>query len=138
MDEKTIQKSILTGKETLNELEKQSEILESSETTLQEAEEITKQALYKVRGMTWWGSFINLFSFNNFETKTKKVINLEKGQNYNNQKINYDDKIDEMLDVALNMNEILKKNNESIDRIEVKVNNLDDEFISLKRKINDI
>jgi hypothetical protein len=133
MDEETIQKSIFTGRETLNELEKQNEILEFSETTLQEAEVISKQALYKVRGMTWWGSIINLFTFKTLDSKprTKKVMNSQ-------EEVHYDDKIDEMLDIALTMNKILKKNNDSIDRIEVKVEKLDDEFTSLKRRINDI
>ncbi len=68
-------------------------------------------------------------------TKPKKVVTND------NQEINDDLEqgiIDEMLDVALTMNEMLKKNNESIDRIEIKVEKLDDEFILLKRKINDI
>jgi hypothetical protein len=133
MDEETIQNSIFTGRETLNELEKQNEILEFSETTLQEAEVISKQALHKVRGMTWWGSIINLFTFKTVDSKpkTKNVIN-------SREEVRYDDNIDEMLDIALTMNKILKKNNDSLDRIEVKVEKLDDEFTSLKRRINDI
>ena len=65
-----VQKAILTGRETLSELNIQKEILEYSENTLQEAEELTKEAIYKVRGMTWWGSFLNLFS--NFSQSKKK------------------------------------------------------------------
>ena len=130
-----VQKSILTGKETLNELEIQEEILEFSENTLQEAEEITKQTLYKVRGMTWWGSFLNFFSFNFSQPnkkKSKKIVDLEQGVNGESNNI------DEMLDIALTMNKILKNNNKSIDRIEIKVDELDDNFISIKKKINDL
>ncbi len=137
MDEETIEKSIFTGREILNELEKQNETLEFSETTLQEAEEMLKEALYKVRGMKWWGSFINLFFSNNFKTldiKPKPKPKPKKEQ----KDVYYDDTIDEMLDIALTMNKILKKNNDNIEQIGVKVEKLDDEFTLLKRKINDI
>ncbi len=130
-----VHKSILTGRETLNELKVQKEILEFSENTLQEAEELTKEAIHKVRGMTWWGSFLNLFSFNFSQSKkkrSKKVVDLEQGINGES------DNIDEMLDIALNMNKILKNNNESIDRIEIKIDKLDDDFINLKKKMNDL
>ena len=129
-----VQKAILTGRETLSELNVQKEILEYSENTLQEAEELTKEAIYKVRGMTWWGSFLNLFS--NFsqskKKRSKKVVDLEQGVNGES------DNIDEMLDIALNMNKILKNNNESIDRIEIKIDKVDDDFINLKKKMNDL
>ncbi len=130
-----VQKSILTGRETLNELKTQKEILEFSENTLQEAEELTKEATHKVRGMTWWGSFLNLFSFNFSQSKkkkSKKVVDLEQGINGES------DNIDEMLDIALTMNKMLKNNNESIDRIELKVDKLDDDLITVKKKINDL
>ncbi len=130
-----VQKSILTGRETLNELKVQKEILEVSENTLQEAEELTKEAIYKVRGMTWWGSFLNFFSFNFSQSnkkKSKKVVDLERGINGEN------DNIDEMLDIALTMNKMLKNNNESIDRIEIKIDKVDDDFINLKKKMNDL
>jgi hypothetical protein len=130
-----VQKVILTGRETLNELDIQKETLEFSENTLQEAEELTKEALYKVRGMTWWGSFLNLFLFNFSQPnkkKSKKVVDLEQGINGES------DNIDEMLDIALTMNKMLKNNNQSIDRIEVKVDKLDNDFISIKKKINDL
>ncbi len=130
-----VHKSILTGRETLNELKVQKEILEFSENTLQEAEELTKEAIYKVRGMTWWGSFLNFFSFNFSQSKkkrSKKVVDLEQGIN------DESDNIDEMLDIALTMNKILKNNNDSVDRIEIKIDKLDDDFINLKKKINDL
>ena len=130
-----VQKSILTGRETLNELKVQKEILEFSENTLQEAEELTKEAIYKVREMTWWGSFLNLFSFNFSQSKkkrSKKVVDLEQGINGES------DNIDEMLDIALTMNKMLKNNNESIDRIEIKIDKVDDDFINLKKKMNDL
>jgi hypothetical protein len=130
-----LHKSILTGRETLNELKVQKEILEFSENTLQEAEELTKEAIHKVRGMTWWGSFLNLFSFNFSQSKkkrSKKVVDLEQGINGESNNI------DEMLDIALTMNKILKNNNESIDRIEIKIDKVDDDFINLKKKMNDL
>jgi len=130
-----VQKAILTGRETLNELKVQKEILEFSENTLQEAEELTKESIHKVRGMTWWGSFLNLFSFNFSQSKkkrSKKVVDLEQGINGES------DNIDEMLDIALTMNKILKNNNDSVDRIEIKIDKLDDDFINLKKKMNDL
>jgi len=130
-----VHKSILTGRETLNELKVQKEILEFSENTLQEAEELTKEAIYKVREMTWWGSFLNLFSFNFSQSKkkrSKKVVDLEQGINGESNNI------DEMLDIALTMNKMLKNNNESIDRIEIKIDKVDDDFINLKKKMNDL
>jgi hypothetical protein len=36
------------------------------------------------------------------------------------------------------MNKILKNNNDSVDRIEIKIDKLDDDFINLKKKMNDL
>ena len=137
INEILIENSVQIGIEILDNLEKQNELLQYSENKLEDAEEITKQSQRKVRGMTWWGSILNFFTFDfypkkeiNKNEKVIKSIDLETGQTENN--------IDQMLIIANNMNNILKNNNESIDKIETKINKLDNDFIILKTKINNI
>lgn len=135
IDEKLIEKTVQIGINTLNDLEKQSEILHESEILLEDAKNLTKQSLRKVRGMTWWGSFLNIFYYDLFEKEDKmqhikKTIDLEQG-------INDDiDNIDKMLDIALTMNTVLKSNNQTIENIEIVVDKIDDDFILLKNKIS--
>ena len=131
IDEKLIEKTVQIGINTINDLEKQSEILNETELLLEDAKNLTKQSLRKVRGMTWWGSFLNIFYYNLFEKEDKiqnikKSIDLEQGLN---------DDIDKMLDIALTMNTVLKYNNQSIENIEVIIDKIDDDFTLLKDKI---
>ena len=134
IDEKLIEKTVQIGINTLNDLEKQSEILNESELLLEDAKNLTKQSLRKVRGMTWWGLFLNIFYYDLFEKEDKmqhikKPIDLEQG-------INDDiDNIDKMLDIALTMNIVLKSNNQTIENIEVIIDKIDDDFTLLKDKI---
>ncbi len=127
-----IENSVQIGIDILNDLEKQNELLQYSENTLEEAEEITKQSLRKVRGMTWWGSILNFFTFDFYQTK--EVSKLEKKNDIEIGENN----IDQMLIIANNMNDMLKNNNKSLDRIDKKVNKLDNDFVTLKTKINNI
>jgi len=127
-----IENSVQIGIDILNDLEKQNELLQYSENTLEEAEEITKQSLRKVRGMTWWGSILNFFTFDFYQTK--EVSKLEKKNDIEIGENN----IDQMLIIANNMNDMLKNNNKSLDRIDTKVNKLDNDFVTLKTKINNI
>ena len=132
IDEKLIEKTVQIGINTINDLEKQSEILNETELLLEDAKNLTKQSLRKVRGMTWWGSFLNIFYYNLFEKEDKiqnikKSINLEQGLN---------DDINKMLDIALTMNTVLKYNNQSIENIEVIIDKIDDDFMLLKDKIS--
>lgn len=127
-----IENSVQIGIDILNDLEKQNELLQYSENTLEEAEEITKQSLCKVRGMTWWGSILNFFTFDFYQTK--EVSKLEKKNDIEIGENN----IDQMLIIANNMNDMLKNNNKSLDRIDTKVNKLDNDFVTLKTKINNI
>ncbi len=137
MDERLIKNTIQIGISTLNDLEKQSEILHESEILLEDAKNLTKQSLRKVRGMTWWGSFLNIFYYNLFEKEDKKPVNkkidLELGIN---NEIDNIDNIDKMLDIALTMNTVLKSNNQTIENIEIVVDKIDDDFILLKNKIS--
>lgn len=127
-----IENSVQIGINILNDLEKQNELLQYSENTLEEAEEITKQSLRKVRGMTWWGSILNFFTFDFYQTK--EVSKLEKKNDIEIGENN----IDQMLIIANNMNDMLKNNYKSLDRIDTKVNKLDNDFVTLKTKINNI
>ncbi len=134
IDEKLIEKTVQIGINTINDLEKHSEILNESELLLEDAKNLTKQSLQKVRGMTWWGSFLNIFYYNLFEKEDKiqhikKSIDLEQGLN---------DDIDKMLDIALTMNTVLKSNNQSIENIEVIIDKIDDDFTLLKEKIGKV
>lgn len=137
IDEKLIEKTVQIGINTINDLEKQSEILNESELLLEDAKNLSKQSLRKVRGMTWWGSFLNIFYYNLFEKEDKiqhikKSIDLEQGLNDDI------DNIDKMLDIALTMNTVLKYNNQSIENIEVIIDKIDDDFMLLKDKISKI
>jgi hypothetical protein len=136
-EDKLIQYSINIGSETVIELQKQNEFLESSVHLLEEAEDMYYQSYRKIRGMTWWGSFVNFITYpfvSSASPSKTKNIDVEMGCNEDANK----DEYDQLLDVALSMKSALQRTQETLSLIDKKVEKLDSNFSNLQTKMNDL
>ena len=116
INEDLVEEIIGIGNGILTDLNNSLESIDNTNRRLDETIFFHKSVKRTLRGMTWFGYFINLF------TNESKLLEKEELQcNYVNMDQTNDNGIDILVNQAWQMNNIIKRQNKKIDDIEIKI-----------------